>query len=253
STPIADIRWMGVLQRIALAYLGAGLVVLHVRLPGILLTTAVLVVGYALALTYIPLDGHRGSFAEGQNLADLVDARYLPGRPYLGNAWDPEGIVSTSGAIASCLLGVLAGLLFLNDRLRPSARVLLLLLIGVGLAAIGWYWGRHLPIIKKIWTPSFTLLSGGISIAALGLVHLVVDLLRLRFWIAPFLWIGENPLFLYLSSRLFDLKGIANRLAGGDVKEALGHWGLAVQALIPLGFILLVAWFLHRHRIRIRV
>jgi hypothetical protein len=89
--------------------------------------------------------------------------------------------------------------------------------------------------------------------ALLAAFHLVVDRFRWTFWIHPFLWIGANPLLAYLSGALLNMHGITQRLAGGDVAEALGDFAPTIHALLPLVLLMLALRSLHRHRVFVRV
>src|SRR5271169_1896801 len=93
SHPFSDIRWLGVLQRFALCYLGAGLLFLCAKPRGMAATCAALLVGYWALMTFVPVPGvGAGNFEEGRNLANWIDRMYLPGRKWDGG-WDPEGIL----------------------------------------------------------------------------------------------------------------------------------------------------------------
>src|SRR5439155_12174866 len=111
-----------------------------------------------------------GAFVKGVNLANYLDQKYLPGRKYDGT-WDPEGILSTLPAIATCLLGVFAGLLLKNNRIDSQRKVVYLIAGGVGGVVLGFVWGESFPVIKKIWTSSYALVAGGYSTLLLRLFH----------------------------------------------------------------------------------
>src|SRR5580765_8046878 len=118
------IRLLGVLQRLALCYCGAGLAFVWLSQRDrpyrkLVVLTASLLVGYWALLVFVPVPGYgAGDFAEGHNLTNWLDKIYLPLRKWDGNH-DPEGLLSTLPAIASSLFGVLAGLL-LKDGGRPQ-------------------------------------------------------------------------------------------------------------------------------------
>src|SRR5215216_214880 len=119
-----EIRLLGVLQRIALCYLFASLLFLHLDLRGLVVAFVTLLVGYWALMTFVPVPGvGAGSFAMGANLANWIDAQYLPGRKWYG-PWDPEGLLSVLPAIGTCLLGVFAGLLLKNSDLLPQQKSL---------------------------------------------------------------------------------------------------------------------------------
>ena len=127
ATPFERIRLLGVLQRIAICYLCAGLIFCHFRPRGRLLWCVGLLVGYWLAMSFVPVPGGTaGDFAEGRNLANWVDKHYLPLRKWDGDH-DPEGLLSTIPAIANCLIGVFAGVMLRDPRNGRAKQVLTLL------------------------------------------------------------------------------------------------------------------------------
>src|SRR5687767_15722949 len=135
SRGIEGIRLMGVLQRIALCYFFAALLFCMFRTRGLIVACVALLVGYWAMMTFIPVpEVGAGNFAEGANLANWIDKEYLPFRKYDGNH-DPEGLLSTLPAIATCLLGVFAGLLLRNERVSHAQKVKWLAIVGAsGLA-----------------------------------------------------------------------------------------------------------------------
>jgi len=120
----SDIRLLGVLNRIALCYLFTSLLFLNLRPPGLIVAFVAIVAGYWALMTFVPVSGIGvGSYAKDANLANWIDAQYLPGRKWNG-AWDPEGLLSTLPAIGTCLLGVFAGLLLKEPSLQPHQKTL---------------------------------------------------------------------------------------------------------------------------------
>ncbi len=256
STPFHEIRLMGVLQRIALAYLFAGLIYCFTSLRGCVIACVMLLVGYWALLTFVPVPGiGPGHFEPGLNLTNWVDAHYLPLRKLDGNGtYDPEGILSTLPAIASCLLGVLAGALLKRQSVEDRRKVLYLVVAGIASVCLGWAWNLQFPVIKKIWTSSFVLVAAGYSSVLLGLFYLVVDVWKYRKWTLPFLWIGMNPITIYMIHNLVDIEGIARRFAGGDLgKLYLGQFADLAVALVSLGITLAICRFLYQRRIFIRL
>ena len=282
-----DIRLMGVLNRIALCYLFASLIFLHVRWRGLVAITAGLLVGYWAMMTFVPfpdvrprtatgelispvltatntaqLDWSsthqlRGVYDKGLNLANYLDQKYLPGRKWDGT-WDPEGLLSTLPAVATCLLGVLAGLLIRKPGMSEQRKVLWLAGAGAACLAAGWLWGCQFPVIKKIWTSSYVLVAGGWSALLLAAFYQVIEIWQWRRWTPPFVWIGANAITLYLASNFFSPARLAERLAGGDVKHGintvLGQGaGDLVIALVGLGLLLVLGRFLYQRRIFLRV
>lgn len=254
STPFHEIRLLGVLQRIALAYLFAGLIFCFFQRRGRVIWCAGLLIGYWLLMTFVPVPGGTaGNFAEGQNLANWVDKNYLPLRKWDGDH-DPEGLLSTLPAIATCLLGVLAGMLLRDTKRSDWNKVGHLAAAGLILVLLGWLWNFQFPVIKKIWTSSFVLVAAGYSSMLLAVFYLVVDVWKYRKWAQPFVWIGMNPITIYLISNLVDVGQIAQRFAGGDLNKLyLGRGGDLAVALVEVAITFGICGFLYQRKIFLRL
>jgi len=163
----AAFRPMGVLQRIGVCYAGAALLALHTS-PRTQWTvfTAILIV-YALLL-------FTGPPTKDANLASQVDTLLLGRHAYefdaaSGRAHDPEGVLSTLPALATTLLGVRCGAWLKSGAMRS------MLVAGLVASALGALAATVQPFNKQLWTPSYALWTGGLSIAALLLAHLLID------------------------------------------------------------------------------
>ncbi len=253
STPFQEIRLLGVLQRIAICYLFAGLVFCFFDLRGRLAACLGLLVGYWALMTFVPVpEIGAGHFEAGHNLANWVDKHYLPLRRWSGD-YDPEGLLSTLPAIANCLLGVFAGQL-LKSRLGDLRKVLYLVAAGAGSVVLGWLWDAQFPVIKNLWTSSFVLVAVGYSSILLGLFYLVIDVWKLQTWAQPFVWIGMNPITIYMVHNLVDIDQIAQRFVGGDLKKLyLGRYGDLAAALVSVAITFGICHFLYRRKIFLRV
>lgn len=254
-----DLRLMGVLQRIALAYLFAGLLFCYLRPLFLAILTIALLIGYWALLSFVPVPGARhASFDEGRNWPNWFDAHYLPGRKWDGDH-DPEGVLSTFPAVATCLFGVFAGLLLRDPAFPPGRKVVILVVAGAAALVAGYLWGLQFPVIKKLWTSTFVLVAGGYSALLLALFHLVIDVLRLRAWCAPFVWIGMNAITLYVVEKLFDFKRLAASLVGapGSTLHARLHLDAdtaeLLLSIVVVALVLLLARFLYRRQIFLRV
>ena len=250
----SEIRWLGVLQRLALCYGISGLLYCHLKLRGLLVVCVALLVGYWALLTFVPVPGATAvSWEKGENWATYIDAHFLPGQKHEGT-WDAEGLLSTLPAVSSCLMGVFAAMLLANKSVPDAKKALYFISIGAALAVVGGLWGLQLPIIKMIWTSSYALLAGGLSFALLGVLYLVVDVWKIRAWVAPFIWIGANPLTIYLARNMFDFNKLADRFVGGSIQATLGpDWGYFVRMVVSLGLSLAVVRFLYVKKVFLRV
>ncbi len=250
-------RLLGVLQRLALCFCGAGLAFVWMSPRKLVALTVTLLAGYWAMVTFIPVPGFgAGDYAEGHNLANWIDKMYLPFRKWDGNH-DPEGILSTLPAIATTLLGVFAGLLLKNSAIEPARKVRLLVWWGLAGVALGLLWHLQFPIIKKIWTSSFVLFTGGISSLLLALFYHVIDIKQRRLWCQPFVWIGMNAITIYLAAHFIRLESIARCFTGGEIHAGLDRifhgLGDLATALLALGFSVLICRFLYVRKIFLRV
>jgi predicted acyltransferase len=289
TTPWPDIRLLGVLQRIALAYTGAGLLFCFLKPRALIGVSAAILVGYWALLTFMPIrDVHlertalaaqmgvakptmeqarafynaattrvTGGYEAGHNLTNHLDFEHLPGRKY-DLYWDPEGLLSSFPAVVTCLLGAFAGLWLRRSDVDDRKKVAGLAIAGVLALAIGFTWGLQFPVVKKIWTSTFVLVAGGWSLLLLAGFYYVVDVRRWRGWTAPFMWIGMNAITLYVASNLLGYRRMAQRLAGGDVKAWLdthlaARAGDLLLSLVAIGLMLALARFLYRRQIFLRL
>ena len=245
------VRWMGVLQRIAIASLGAGMLAMFFKTRGLIVATITILVGYWALLAFVPVPGFgAGDFAEQHNLANWMDANFLAGRRYDGDH-DPEGILSNLPAIATALFGVLAGRWLLGP-VSPERKAAWLAIAGTVLLLSGWAWGWDFPVVKKLWTSSYVLVTAGWSALLLALFYWMVELRGWRAWTTPFVWIGMNPIALYVAANLMMPKVLAERLTG---RLDLPHHTTWAWVPFAVGFALVVlfARALHKRGIFLRV
>lgn len=248
---IEEIRLMGVLQRIAIGYFSAAILFSIFKLRGLVITCVVLLIGYWALMTFVPVPGSgAGNFQEGANLANYIDQRYLPLKKYDGDH-DPEGLLSTLPAISTILLGVLAGQFIRNDRLSDQKKVRWLLLAGIAGVLLGFLWGIQFPVIKKIWTSSYVLVSGGYSCILLAGFYQLIEIWGIRKWASPFIWIGTNAIALYLLSAI--LGGLFIYFMISPMRGLLGVYADLLVSLVYAGVMVLIAYGLNRRKIFIRL
>jgi predicted acyltransferase len=247
------IRLMGVLQRIALCYFFAGIIFCCFKLRGMIISCVTLLVVYWGLMTFVPVpDVGAGNFQEGTNLANYIDKQYLPLRKWDGDH-DPEGLLSTLPAIANCLLGVFAGLLLKNKAVGEQKKVLWLLGAGVAGVLLGHLWGLQFPVIKKIWTSSYVLVAGGYSCIFLAVSYQIIEVWKFQKWAMPFVWIGLNPITIYLAHNLIDFEKLANRFVGGPIKASFGDYGEVLVTAVVVCMSFLLVRFLYRRKIFLRL
>jgi predicted acyltransferase len=251
-----EIRYVGVLQRIAVCYLVTSILFMHLRASSLALVCAAILAGYWAVMSFVEAPGvPAGSWAPNENLADWIDRTYLPGRLWYGES-DPEGLLSTAPAIATCLLGALAGKA-MQSRLEPSRIGAALVGGGALLVVAGLIWALWIPIVKSLWTPSFVLVTGGASAMLLGATYVLMDVRR-AFAASWLVWVGANAITLYMLGGfgLFDL--VASSMVGGavgamiDAATAPGASAFLAH-MIGLALAVLLAGFLYRKRVFLRI
>lgn len=250
----SNLRIAGVLQRIAICYGAAALIVLHTSWQTQVKIVLAILLGYWAVLGFIaPPGGTAGDLSPEGNLAGWLDRNYLPGKilpEYYGHG-DNEGYLSTIPSVATVLLGALAGRWLKSPR--PWGQLVLgLATAGIACVALGLAWGQVFPIIKNIWTSSFVLLAGGLSLLLLAFFYGVIDGLGWKAWAFPFIVIGSNAIFIYVVPGLVPFDATARALFGGIARHA-GNWGPFLLVTATFGLQWLALWFLYRKRWFLRV
>lgn len=200
-----------------------------------------------------------GKFDMGYNVACHLDFEHLPGKKW-DLFYDPEGILSTIPAVATCLLGVFTGLLLMNTGISSDRKLVWIFGAGIACVLLGWLWGMQFPVIKKVWTSSYVLIAGGYSAILLGVFYLIVDVWKYQGWCQPFVWMGMNSITIYLVKNFLGgtFSRLSARLVGGDIKNFLDTrvakgFGDLMVTIVGL---LLAFWFvrvLYKRKIFLRL
>lgn len=264
---LQTLRIPGVLQRIAVCYLFASLLFLICGPRLLTAMTVLLLVGYSAAMALVPVPGiGTGDLSREGNLAAYLDRLLLAGHIYKTD-YDPEGILSTLPALATALIGVLAGRWLRSGRSSYEINAGILA-SGVLLVLTGYFLSAGIPVNKALWTAPFVLLTGGLGLLGFGLFYWLIDLQAYRKWSVPLLVFGVNPIAAYV------LSGLGARFLGmikvsgpeGDAISlkawlverllSLGIDPMNASLLFSLGFVLtwlLIMSLFYRYRIIIRV
>jgi predicted acyltransferase len=256
----STMRILGVLQRIAICFFAASAIYLWTTWRGQITWTIFFLAAFWMIMFYAPTPG----FGPGRldipgNFAHYVDRVVLGVHNYQSTkTWDPEGIVSTLPAIATALLGVLAGHIFQNKR-PLSERTTWLFLAGNALLTMGVFLDQWLPINKHIWTTSFALFMAGIDYILFAACLWLIDRdAREHRWAKPLIILGSNAIAIYLASEL-----IETLLSTTGAKAwVFGHFFApfapikVASVLYAIVYVLLmyaIAWFLYRRRLFLKV
>lgn len=267
---LATLRIPGVLQRIAVCYLLAALLVVWSggiagwRLQA--LVAGALLVGYWLLMTRVPVPGGvAGDLSPAGNLAGYVDRRVLGPHVWtVSKFYDPEGLLSSLPAVATTLLGVLAGHWL---RAAGTARRVTggLALGGLAATAVGWLWGQSFPINKSLWTSSYALFMAGLAALALAGCYWLIEGRRWRRLAGPFVVLGITALPLFFLSSLMARLLLLIRVGPEQVRlqawlfdRLFASWLPPIDASLAyaLAYVLLwwgLMWALSRTGVRLRV
>ena len=248
----------GVLQRISLVFLACAALYLFTGWRTQLFVGISILIAYWLALMLIPVPGFgTGVLEPGKNLANWIDKVVFP--PFLINkrGYDSEGILSTIPAIVTGISGLLAGkmLSWQTDRKKLVQQ---LVATGVVLLVAGYFWGLYFPVIKKIWTSSFVLVTAGWAFIVYAFLFLLIEIRNWKTGTFPWIVFGSNAIAIYVLADVFETffiqTGIRNNMvlwmqnSGLYIKTASLFWAI---------FSVLVCWtaglILYRKKIFIKL
>ena len=264
--PWSNLRIFGVLQRIALAYFGAALIVHFFKPRHTFIAALSLLIGYWLILLSfgdLTLEGN----------AVLTLDRWLVGENHLYRgyfstvlnqniAFDPEGLLSTMPAIASVIFGYLAGK-YIKEKGNSYEMISHLLVAGLICVFVALCWNIVFPINKPIWSSSYVFYTTGLALSILAIIIFLVDLKGREGWTRPFVLFGKNALLIYALSgiivRIYGLILIGDTNAYGGLYQYIfqplaGNFvGSLLFAIAHVLLFLAIAWFLDRRRIYLKV
>ena len=208
------------------------------------------------------LEGFASHWEKNQNMAAALDRWFLnlfprnDGKPFTFNSGGYQTL-NFVPSLATMIFGLLAGEL-IRGRLSAAAKFWILLGCGLAGLGVGWVLDRAgiCPIVKRIWTPSWTIFSAGWAFLLLAIFYLIVDIGRIRFWAWPLLVVGMNSIAAYCMSMILRpwVRDNINRHFGHGVYEIFGKaYAPMVDATLFLIFCWLVCWWMYRQKMFIRI
>jgi len=196
--PISHTRIFGVLQRIALGYGIASLVLHYFKERGAIIFSVVALLGYWLIMYWF------GDYTLTGNAALKLD-QFVMGENHMyhgeGIAFDPEGILSTLPSIVNVIAGYFAGK-FIQDKGHSYEAIAKLMMAGALCVLVALTWNMVFPINKKLWTSSFVLCTVGIDLLILPILMYTIEIAGYKKWTYFFEVFGKNTLFIYLLSEI---------------------------------------------------
>jgi len=266
SFPISQTRIMGVLQRIALCYLFASLLLRYLSAKKIILISLLILIGYwAILLVF---GDRQNPFSLTGNACMYLD-KFVFNETHLyhenGVAFDPEGILGTLPAIVNVIIGFFAGK-FIQEKGKGYESMAKLLLIGALFIFVALCWNMVFPINKSLWTSPFVLITTGIDLTVIGMLIYFIEIkpgYNVK-WVDFFVAFGKNPLFIYIVSAVIRI--ILNRIRI-DHRTTIYEWINIVifQKIVPgpIGSLLFalcfvffcwgIVWYMDKRKIYVRV
>jgi predicted acyltransferase len=201
-TPLDELRILGVLQRIAIAYFLAGLIILLFNRRGIFISSVVILLAYWLLMLSV---GSEQAFTLEHNIIRQFDVFVLGGNHLWagkGLPFDPEGLLSTIPAVVNVLIGFEVTRLVTSID-NKSECVVKLVKIGVTGVLLSLLWDIVMPINKSLWTSSYVIYSSAIACFVLAMFIYLIDIKGFKKPVVPLLVYGTNPMFIYVLSWLW--------------------------------------------------
>ena len=242
---LAAFRYGSVLAKIGLGWFFAA--VYFVCFPQTVryLVCATLVVGYAVLLNVLVAPDYptASSFSIEGNFIGWLDRTTMPGSlwqgtviagEYVKNLCEPSGLYANFFAAATAMLGMFAGELVRRADASGGRKTLELLALAGGLLLSGLAMSRFVPISKKLWSPSFTLVVGGYSTAMFALFYYLIDVRRWRGWAFPLIVVGLNSIAIYVLKSFAEYEVVQKWVFGQSVPTGS-------NVLLALGY-LCVCW-----------
>ena len=250
-------RYASVLGRIGLAWMFAALLYVHCKTRTRIIIAGALLLGFGLLITLVgapDAPAGAGPLTKDGCLSGWIDRILLPGKLHYGNC-DPEGLLGVIPATVTAMLGMFTGefIRIPDEKLSGRNKTLWMLAAAAVLLAAGLLWSRSLPLNKKLWTSSFVLVVGAISVAAYALVYYLVEVKGRERWTYPFRVIGLNSITIYLLQAIVPMDEITRFFLGGTADRLPDAWG---AVLLAAGYILLcwlTLFFLYRKKIFLKV
>ncbi|NET00554.1 MAG: acyltransferase family protein [Sphaerospermopsis sp. SIO1G1] len=254
----SNVRLMGVLQRISLAYLFTSLIVLKLPRKNQWLLAGGLLIFYWLTMSFLPVPEYgAGNLTRVGNFGSFIDRFIIPKQHLY--AWDdfnsmgdPEGLYSTMPAIVSVLIGYFTGEWIKNKKQPDSQTSMDLVLFGLCFLVIGVIWDVVFPINKKLWTSSYVLVSSGWALMLLAACYELIEVRLIKRWSKPFEIMGLNAIALFIASVMLIKVTAKIKLVAGDTTISIYNWiyenifvswAGTVNGSFLLGLVTVLLWY----------
>lgn len=220
-----DLRIMGVLQRISLAYLLAAIAILNLKGKQLYFLAGFLLIGYWAAMELIPVPGYgAGNLSPEGNFGAYIDRLIFTQKHLWGNKpYDPEGLFSTLPSVVTVLAGYFTGEWLKKQPIKSRTSVSLVI-FGLVCLVVGYFWGLIFPINKALWTSSYVVVTAGWALLLLAACYEAIEVRGWQKWGRPFEVMGLNAIFLFVASAIVARITMYTKIGTGDNAMSIKTW-----------------------------
>lgn len=245
------------LQAIATGYLISALILLHCSFKYQVLITLLLLVVYWIPMTFC------GDYSPEGNFAEKIDQLVL-GRFRDGVYWDEDGVWHFSPNYTytwiwssltfgvTVMLGTFAGKIMKEGKSNRKKVVQLLLSVGIALVGISLLWSMQMPIIKRLWTGSMTLFSGGLCFLLMGMFYYWIDYKGRTYGLNWLKIYGMNSITAYILGEVINFRSIAASVSYG-MEQYLGSYYPVWLSFVNYLIVFLILRMMYRHRVFLKI
>ncbi|MCY1512008.1 hypothetical protein D9M68_464530 [compost metagenome] len=268
---LQHVRIPGVLQRIGVVFFISSILFLKLSGKNLYRTLILILLGYWVLMTFVPVpDIGYANLEKETNLGAWLDRSLLTEAHLWKSAktWDPEGILSTFPAIATCLFGIQVGVYLRRKDTDTGTKMAWLFSTGMLAVLLGLLWDLQFPINKALWTSSYVLYTGGLATLILTLSYWIIDAKGYNRFTTPFVVYGVNAITVFFVSGLLPrlLNMIKIEQENGEKIGALTSFyrnyfvpyfspinASLTYAIFVVLFFYIILWFMYKKKIIIKV
>ncbi|MDR2894119.1 MAG: DUF5009 domain-containing protein [Alistipes sp.] len=251
------------LQSIAVGYLFTALIFLHTRPKTQVFVAGGLLLLYWALMQFVSMDGFGGGdYTADGNLAEGIDravlgrfrdgARIEDGAVVFSRGYRYTWVLSSINFVVTVMTGLFSGYIMRSQNRTENRKTLLLLGLGAAMVAAGWLWGLQMPVVKKIWTSSMTLVSSGYCFILMGAFYWWIDVKgHNKNWDLLKVY-GMNSIMAYMLQQIIRFTSIGQSLFGG-LEQYLGDWYGVLITLTNVTISFLILYWMYRKKVYLRV
>ena len=243
-----DVRYASVLAQIGVGYFFSALIFLYTKqVKNTMFWLLGIMAGVTVLHLFVPVpEFGAGAMEKKANINRWLDTLILGGS-------DPEGILCMVSAIAITLMGALAGYLLRSFDLPQQKKSVYLLMAGSILIITSVAVSPFYPIIKKLWTVPFIMLTAGISYILLSAFYFLIDVKGYQKWTLFFRVFGMNSITIYMGNKILNFRHTSNFFLGWTNTHFTEQWGAVCMAIGVLALQWSLMYYLYKRKIFLRV